>query len=165
MVEPNVSKVAEEMLGDGASAPPPPRRGRPPGKKTSAEQKRRRVNERAKARYWAKKDVVGERSPQPDAPSEPTADEIAACSFLARTTWNLTCRLWGSRALSDEEGTRLGTALAPVLQKYLPVYGDWAIEINLVLVIGGLVLSTREKRQSNSDESAGLNRLEIVEDE
>lgn len=75
-----------------------------------------------------------------------TPEEIAAYAFMGGTIWSLSAKLFNLEELNDEERERLGTAMAPVIRKYLPVLGDYAPEAALFTVVAGLVMEKRKKK-------------------
>lgn len=70
-----------------------------------------------------------------------TRDEnnIKATALMGATAWYFAAKMLPNiRALKEDEAMALGEALDPVLQKYLPVFGEWKYELNLVMVVVGL---------------------------
>lgn len=80
--------------------------------------------------------------PAPLSPEE-MAQGAALCSFLAATIWDLLAPLMKRREVTDEEAQKLGGAIFPVLNKYLPNLTDWTLEINLVLVVAVVFQNTQ----------------------
>jgi hypothetical protein len=142
----NASRVASEILEDrkAAGETPPPRKsggGRP----------------NKSGKVWPKKKSRAGRVARAEKPadvetSEPTEADIAAYSQLGGFAWKAASNLWGLEALTDDETTQLGTALAQVGNKYAPMLGPYMPEFNLAVVVVGLVMSKRAPKKKHAEE-------------
>lgn len=86
-----------------------------------------------------------------------TPDEIEMVGNWLGVAWNLAAPALKVDPLDKGDQQRLGEAAAPVLRKYAPLVGDWALEINLVMVIGALYMAKRE--------SWGMNHADEIRSE
>lgn len=142
-VTPNASETARAVLleAGGESSTPShggarPGAGRKPGSKT----KKKAATKKAE-----------------EAPAPITEAEIRAYTMLAQMTWRLAEAAFKLKPIDDEEAQQLGEAIAPVAQKYAPALGQWMPEFNLVVVLGGLVLSKLPEKKKPESESVETN--------
>lgn len=75
---------------------------------------------------------------------------LFATTVLAATVWSIVGKFINCRNLTDDEASKLGEALDPVLQKYVPIMADWQYEINLITVIGSLYMATKIERTTTN---------------
>lgn len=144
--EPDAAAAAAreiEARGGGSSDSPPTGRrvGRPRGSKTR--------------KSHARKPGVAKE------PVEISPEEVAAFAMLGGTLWSISARVFKMDDLTDDERTRLGAAMAPVAEKYLPIMGEYAPEITLVTLVAGLVVEKRKKKPAPVDDGVGPD-LELV---
>lgn len=127
--EPNAAKTAADEMAKraGEKDSPPARRGRPPGSKT-------------------KKGSSRKSAAKPPDEDPITDQEIASYAFLGNTVWSISARIFKMELLTDEEQLQLGTAMAPVVRKYLPMLGDYGPETVLITVVAGLVITHQKKK-------------------
>lgn len=105
---------------------PTPRRGRPRGSKTKRGPGRPR-----------------KESLPPEEPIEITEADIAGAAMMSGVVWKIVGGFFNRRALTKDEARELGEAVAPVMAKYLPSFGEYAPEIGLALTVYGLWESTK----------------------
>ena len=98
---------------------------------------------KAHAEGSAPKGPKGKRAAPP--PVEITEQDCIELGGLLAVVWGLAGPAVKLAPLNEEEATRLGTAAAPVIQKYLPMLGDWKLEITLIMVTAGLVQAKRKE--------------------
>ncbi len=84
----------------------------------------------------------------------PDDASIKAAAKLSGIAWFLAAPFMKCRPLTEPEETMLGEALDPILQKYIPIYGDFKYEINLCMVLVGLYQVCREKDDKKETESS-----------
>jgi hypothetical protein len=72
----------------------------------------------------------------------PSPAEIAGVAKMLGTLWRIAGERFRRRPLSAEEERELAEASIPVLRKYGAALDPWALEINLVIVLYGLWIST-----------------------
>lgn len=126
--EPTGSPKPETEAPKSGRGGPRPGSGRPKGKTNASSQKLR--EERPKA-------------------EPPTAEEIQAYAFLGSTLWDIAARFFKLESLTAEESTKLGGALAPVINRWAPSLDAWANEFNLAILVIGLVQSHRRAKDPN----------------
>jgi len=127
--KPNPEKVAAERLKkDTAGEKSSPAVSESPQQEPPRE--KRKYTKRSD--HWSK----------PDVPKEipRTAEDIKngaqMCAFLVATLWGILAPFIKHRDITDQEALQLGSALDPVLYKYLPGLSGYTLEINLLLVVG-----------------------------
>lgn len=139
--------VAAERFGkvdpeEGSPSEPVPRRG--PGRPKGSGKKKK-------------------TAPEPIPLTQAEIDQGARlCSFLSATLWGIAAPLMNRRDLTDDEASKLGGALFPVLNKYLPALSDWALEINLLIVVAALLQGT--VIETKPVEEIGGGRLDFAPD-
>jgi len=112
-----------------------------------------KANQRARSR--------GETQTATETPREPyVADptSIMLSGILGATLFNLAARIGHHRSLTDDETKALGTALDPVLWKWLPVLGDWKAETGLLvtcLALWQVTTPKPEEDESGADTGEG----------
>lgn len=79
-------------------------------------------------------------------------NSIIASAVMGATVWAIVAPMFKMRNLSQDEGMRLGEALDPILAKYVPAFASWKYEINLIVVIVGLVNVCRIKEVEKAEE-------------
>ena len=124
------ARVLAQTAGEKLDSPPLRPRGRPPGKSTAKQRAKWREQKRRQAE-------------EEETSYEPDAAGIAACALLSQTLWRLGGPFLHLRPLTDEEAAQLGAAVDPVLKKYLPALEEWQAEVNLGVVLLGLIQATR----------------------
>lgn len=135
-------------VSDSAPAPAPKNKGgRPKGSKTKT------------------RTAASQPEPVKTLTVEEQEQGAAMCAFLTATIWDIAAPMLKRRSLTDVEAERLGKALFPVLNKYLPALGDWQMEINLLLVVATLWSATAipESELPRAETSNGANRLEMTQ--
>lgn len=60
---------------------------------------------------------------------------INATAVMVRTAWGIASIMLPVRPLTDTEALELGEATDPVLQRWIPVFGQWKYELALVMCI------------------------------
>lgn len=45
--------------------------------------------------------------------------------------------------LTDEQASEAGEVFAPLIQKYLPILGNWQYEMAALYVVGGIIIDRR----------------------
>jgi len=153
MMEANKTEtVAATMLsGESPSGDSPPRkRGRPKGSKN-----------RPRDPNTGERINTPKESSNGDKPFVyiPDSAGIKAASEAFNIIWFLAAPFIKCRPLTDDEKLMAGEALDPILQKYIPMYGDWKYEINLAMVIVGLYQVCRIKEDKKESESSA----EVIE--
>lgn len=130
-----LSDAAARKLETGVEVPPKRGRGRPKGSKNRP------------------KDEAGNPiPPENPTPAEPgfvyVEDEasIAASRMMGETAWYLASMMLPVRPLNDEEADKFGRALDPVLCRWLPIFGNWKYEINLLIVMIMLIKATKVEK-------------------
>lgn len=124
---------AENMLkAGGANAPPaePKRRGRPPGSKN-----RPKENDSSSPTSVPTEGLKDKLS---KFEYQETPESVFASTMMGATIWAIVAPMFKLRKLTDEEEIRLGLALDPVLQRWVPMFDTWKYEINLVVTIVAL---------------------------
>jgi len=133
--KPNPEKTAADRLNKGAgenSSPASPitpsdgekrGRGRPKGSTN-------------KPKDGSSPEKVKDRTPEEIKQGE------QVCAFLSATLWGIAAPMLNHRDITDDEARELGAALDPVLFKYLPGITGYALEINLILVVGTIWANT-----------------------
>lgn len=133
----SADQAASEALNRLESPPQeaPRKRGRPPGSGTKSKPGRK-PGQGSKASQNAPEDV---------SPEEKEAS-IQACAVLGKTIWdNLVAPATNRLPLADDQALALGAALDPVLEKYLPMLGDWRAETALVMTVLALFQATKKQ--------------------
>lgn len=145
--DPEVADAAREAIGEGpqGSSPSP-----------SAEAPKKRIGRPKGSIPWNKGKKLGQRgdakpSRSSSEPVEPDEEEIAAGTLISSTVWGLLAPRIGLAPLSDGEASKLGEAVACVVKKYVPSYGEWEPEINLALVLGFLILGKYQGKEPSPD--------------
>lgn len=85
--------------------------------------------------------------PEESVPIVIEQSDIDAAVPLGRTIWDLVAPMARLKSLDDEQALRLGTALAPLVKKYLPLLGAWQHEVNFALVVFALVRANAIPRE------------------
>lgn len=119
--------AAERVLGGGDAAAPAP--------KTSTERVRA---------YRARK--KGEKTEEPQVIDVGPGD-VEMAAQLGGVVWDIVAPFVRLKPLDDSQRTRLGTALAPLIIKYMPLLGDWQYEAAAVLCVLALVQENRMPRE------------------
>lgn len=92
------------------------------------------------------KKTTGEKSEPPEKQVvviNVTPADIVAAGQLGALLWNFAAPFAKMAPLNEDQTHRLGEALAPLVQKYLPLLGNWQYEIGAVIVIFALVNESR----------------------
>src|SRR5438128_1525096 len=116
------------------------RRGRPRSASPSAAALRERERAARKSQ-GSKPALASENDDRP--PYVPTEESIVLSTILGKTLWGLSCMLTRHKTLTDEQARELGTALDPVLYKWLPLLEGWKAEATLIVVTWGLWSATK----------------------
>ena len=93
-------------------------------------------------------------------PAEPvvihvTEADVEVAAQLGRTVWDIAAPYVRMRALDDEQSKRLGRALAPLVQKYMPLLGDWQYEAAAVLCVMALAKECALPREIPAEPNEG----------
>lgn len=120
-------------LGPPVSSPPPApgrKRGRPKGSSSKASK-------------------PSPTTPQAATERDPGEKALAvqAMATAGALLWKVAGPVTKCRPLTDDEALALGTALDPVVEKYLPMLGDWKAETTLMITIFALYEATKIRRE------------------
>jgi hypothetical protein len=116
-----VGKAAERVIAEAEAKAP----------KTAAERQREwRERKAAKAANAAPVSI------------ETTEADAEAAGELGAVLWDVVGPMMGCASLDDSQKKRLGTALAPLIKKYMPLLGEWQYEAAAVLCILALARET-----------------------
>jgi len=125
----------------------------------SGRRKRRTLSPEARAKMAAggKKSAPGRKAePPPPPPLPPPSDEeIRAYAMLGATVWTLAGKIIGLRQLTPEESLQLGSAMAPVGQKWMPFMSKWMPELNLIVVTVALYNATKIHAEPEPEPGTG----------
>lgn len=119
-------------LGPPVSVPPPApgrKRGRPKGSGSKASKPSPVAQEKSSERDPAEKMLA-----------------VQAMATAGALLWKVAAPVTKCRPLTDDEALALGTALDPVVEKYLPMLGDWKAETTLLITIFALYEATKIQR-------------------
>lgn len=122
--------------------------GEKPSPYAWSEERRRAKSEQMKAAWasgTAPRSTGKSKAKAPRVVEPLTEEEIKFVGVLIGTLWAIAGPAIKLSPLREEEQDAIGKAAAPVIQKYLPMLGDWSLEINLVLVVGALAKVKREE--------------------
>lgn len=119
--------------GADSSAPPSRGRGRPPGSKNKLKD------------GSVLSSNVELSKPKSKFVYKADSDSIKAMGLLAQAVWNFAAPILKVRDINDKEAEELGQLLDPVLEKWIPILGDFKYET--ALVMGIFVLYTKTKAE------------------
>lgn len=146
------ASVAARIGGEAPASPP---RGK--GRAWTEEQKRA-ASERMKqshAEGTAPKGRGQKKAAAPDmGPITPEEEQMTG--MLIGSMWNSVGGFVKLAPLDDKDQIVIGKAAVPVIRKYLPMVGDWAIEINFVMVVAMLVQAKRAQWKADHPESDAM---------
>lgn len=115
--------VAERVAAESSDAPKPKgRRGRPPGTKNKPKE------------GDAKQTVFV---------AHVTDGEIAMAGNIFAVVWGFIAPIARVAPLNEAQTKQAGEALAPLVQKYMPVLGAWQYEIGAVVVIASIAFECK----------------------
>ena len=146
-------RLAQTLVSEGAPTGAPSasvrKRGRPPLPRDSEGNiihAKRTANPR-------------EVTPTENAPFvyNPSESGIKAAAKAFGVIWYFAAPFIKARQLTEVEQLKVGEALDPILQKYVPMYDDWKYEINLTMVLVGVYQVCREDYAKPVDTKGGHN--------
>jgi len=153
-----VAKAAE-MQGESPSG------GSSPHKARWTEEKRREASERMKAGHAAGTAPKGRgtHKAKPVPVVEPiTEEEERMIGLMIGSLWNLGGGMMKLAAMDKQDEHTMGRAAAPVIRKYLPMLGDWSLEVTLLMVTAMMVTAKRAQWKKEHPEDETIPDLEIL---
>lgn len=127
---PDPEAARERVMGEPDEKP----------RRTSTERVHRHRARKRAARAAATPAAEGEQAP---AEIVVSPGDVSVAIEIGETVWELTRGLSRCRSLDPAQKERLGVALAPLVQKYMPLLGAWQYEIGAGLVLFALVRECR----------------------
>lgn len=153
-----VAKV-NAMKGDPSGSPSGNGGGR------WSEDRKREASERMKASHAAGTAPKGrgQHKAKIAPPPEPiTEEEERMVGLMIGSLWNLGGPMVKLAKLDKDDEHTIGRAAVPVMRKYLPMLGDWSLEITLLMVTAMMVTAKRAQWKKEHPEDTTVADLEFL---
>lgn len=109
-----------------------------------------------RVRAYRKRQRAAESEPEKEPfVYKPDEGTIQATAVVARVVWDIAAPFARLKQLTDEQAARLGTALDPLVQKYLPLLADWQYELGAVMCVVAVARENAIPRENKDAREAG----------